>query len=242
MSGLSEIELRTRKDRITASSVAAYLGYLPYQSPLEAWEINAGLQCFTGNNATEIGQAMESAIAERVRNLEGLRGPMIEPLTIVHQLYPWWCATPDRLFPESQIGLEIKNHEPHMIRQFLGKPGSAGEWDNDLIPIYHHMQVQWEMAATASLLGREWKAGLLAAYFGGSNLRVYRIRRHEPFLKSMTLAAFEFWKQHLDPAGPRTPPDNATWQKEKAQPRRAAKLKDEELLTAPIPFLEKRSQ
>ena len=240
MSGLSDLEKKVRKDRVTASTVSAYLGYNPFQSPLEAWEINAGLRCFTGNNATEIGQAMESSIALRVGRLEEL-GVALEPLPIVHQLHPWWSATPDRLFPEKQIGLQVKNHEPHMIRSFLGKPGSAGEWDNDLIPIYQHMQVAWELAATASLLGREWKVWILAAYFGGSNLRLYRIRRHEPFLEAMQGAAFAFWKQHLDPAGPRTRPDDSGWErrKEKPRPRRGADLSDAELLAAPLPTQEK---
>lgn len=238
MSGLTPEQLERRRHKVTGSTVAAYLGQHPYTSPRDKWEMDAGLREFEGNTATRLGNRLEQAIAEEIQEQEGL-GPFYKPDTIVHQQHPWWVTHPDFIFPEDGLALQVKNHEPHMVRAYLGKPGDHGPWDNDVVPIYHNFQCQWELGALNSLPAfKHYKVMLLGCYFGGQNLPVYRIHRDRALLGKMACAAEAIWRQHLDPDGPREPMTNAHW---KAKPQERAprvKLTPEELAAAPIPFAE----
>jgi predicted phage-related endonuclease len=102
--------------------------------------------------------------------------------------------------------------------------------DNDLIPVYHHMQCQWEMGVAGF---RRW---VLAVYFGGDEFRLYRIERNDLMLAMMRRRAHEFWRRHLDPSGPLLRPDDAHWQPHiGVRDARKPKLTGDALLNAPIP-------
>lgn len=233
---MANLDHEKRKDRLTGSTVAAYLGYSPYCSPREQWELNNGRRIFAGNRATEIGKFVEEGLA-RFTQKDLKLGTMKQGHTINHPEMPeFWAATPDYLFSKDHIGLQIKNHWPHMAKGFVDFPGKRGEWDNELVPMYHQMQCQWERACYEAVHGREWKVWLLGCYFGGADFRVYRIRRDEKLLNAMTRVGIEFWRDHLDPTGPCTEPSNAHWQKAQKEKPRTPKMSTAELAAAPVMF------
>ena len=226
-----------RKDRLTGSTIAAYLGYNGWQSPREQWELNNGQVVFEGNKATRIGQYVEQGLA-RFTQEELKLGSMTKGETMVHPDYEMFAATPDFLFLKDKVGLQIKNHWPHMARGFLDLPGKRGHWDNDLVPMYHQMQCQLEREVVGACYRTDFKVWLLGCYFGGADFRIYRIRRDRKLMAAMLKAGMEFWYEHLDPRGPCLEPDNSTWRKARKEKPKIPKMSTEELAAAPISFLE----
>lgn len=233
---LTTQQLAIRENKLTGSTVAGFLGRHPDKSPSETWDYHTGAKEFAGNDATEVGLFVEQGLGRLCQKRLKL-GPMEAGTTIIHPGYPeMWAATPDFLFPEAKIGLQIKNHSPHMKRDFIDMPGKRGEWDNEIIPIYHQMQCQWEMAAVNALRGGEWKVWILGCFFGGWDFRLYRVRYHRKLLDGMIAVALQFHKRHLDPAGPRSRPDDSSWKPRKPEARKPQKMSLEELAAAPVHF------
>ncbi len=236
---LSPKQEAIRLHRLTGSTVSGFLGKHPDKSPSATWDQHTGVRPFAGNEATEVGLFVEQGLGRLCQKRLKL-GPMVAGKTIIHPGHSeMWAATPDFLFPRAKIGLQIKNHSPHMKRDFEDMPGKRGEWDNDIIPIYHQMQCQWEMAAVDALdSDAQWRVWLLGCFFGGPDFRIYRVRYHRKLLEGMTAAARQFHQRHLDPAGPRMRPDDSTWKPRKKAAMKPPKMSLEELAAAPIPFAE----
>ena len=226
-----------RKDRLTGSTFSGYMGYNPWRSPKDEYELNNGTQVFSGNKATRLGNYLEQGLA-RFTQEELKLGTMTKGETILHPDYPeWWAATPDYLFFKDDVGLQIKNHWPHMTKGFVDMPGKRGDWDNELVPMYHQMQCQWERGAAEAYYRSDFKVWLLGCYFGGADYRVYRIRRDRKLMAAMKKAGYDFWLRHLDPSGPCLEPDNSTWRKAPKEKPKIPKMTTEELAAAPISFL-----
>lgn len=231
--GLTPQEIEARWNRITGSTVATYLGENPWESPVDAWIRNRDRIVEPPNPAMEIGLAVEDGLARVAARWLDIPGPMVKPSTIYHLKHgTWWCCHPDFVFPVAQMGMQVKNHSPHMRAGFLGRPGERGRWDNNLVPIHHLMQCLWEMGAVG------WGQWVLVVYFGGADLRCYRIKRDSLVLERIERAAFAFWRKYLDPAGPREQPSLNGWHRggTDVPPRSGPRLSQEELLAAPIPL------
>ena len=238
MTGLSAHQLALRKDKLTGSTIAAYLGFNPYCSPLEQWELNAGLREFQGNEDTVAGNELERALGDWACKDLGVTDAVWDAGTLVHPRETYFAATPDVILPSECSGIQIKNHRPIVARKYLGKPGANGKWDNALVPLHINMQMQWELLICSSVYG--WPLGarywLLVSYFGGGERRIYWIRQDASLTAGLILAGRKFWKQHLDPSGPHTPPTDWPWKAKPAKEHRKLKLSPAELAAAPIPF------
>lgn len=100
-----------RRVCVTASTIPGFLGFSPYCSPHEEWERHVGKVTWEGNEHTEMGNDLEDGLARSAaKKLK--YGRMERSGTLVHD--GWAAATPDRLFPQRETGLQIKNHEPRM--------------------------------------------------------------------------------------------------------------------------------
>lgn len=235
---LTAEQLELREGRLTGSTVAGFLGWHPDKSPSETWDYHTGAKAFAGNDATEVGLFVEQGLGRLCQKRLQL-GRMEAGKTILHPGHPeFWAATPDFLFPTAKVGLQIKNHSPHMKRDFIDMPGKRGDWDNDIVPMYHQMQCAWEMGAVDALMGGGWKVWILGCFFGGWDFRLYRIRANRKLLDGMTGVAIQFHRNHLAPSGPRLRPDDSTWKPRKRTAPKAPKMNLEELASAPIPFLQ----
>lgn len=235
VTGLSKSQHEIRLPRGPASAQAGFLGFSPYVSPMEEWEMHVGLREFEGDpDLTQTGLEMEDGIARGfARTLKW--GRMIRSETLIHA-DDWACATPDRLFPQYERGIQIKNHGAHMVKTYRGKPGSKGEWDNNLVPLHYLIQCLFEMKVVRGAIDYKPDRWCLGAYFGGANRRAYMIRWDPILAKTIWDKAHEFWTWHINPDGPQIPPHDAIWHvgPEKDRPR-MPKFSLEEALAGPLP-------
>lgn len=99
----SEPYMRTH---LGCSQWAAAVGANPFQAPIELWEAFLGrVSFFEGNEATELGQALEDGVAKVAARKLGLRAAPC--LTLEHPVRRWLCGTPDRLLETGDI-LQVK--------------------------------------------------------------------------------------------------------------------------------------
>lgn len=232
---LTENDLILRKHRITGSTVSAYLGLHPYQSPVDAWEVNEGIRTLDENDLMRMGHRLEPGLAAEAAHRLGWGFYQYPSGTVLHPEHPaWWAATPDVLGdPALAQGVQIKCHQPWMAEQYPGRPGESGAYGNEAVPLHELMQCQWEMAVFGA---REWWLGV---FFHIGDFRLYRILRDDALLTAMRERAFAFWQRHLDPAGPKERPSNDHWNPNLARPRakpRPAKVSTEHLNETPPVF------
>ena len=247
MTALTPKQQAIRRERVTASTMAAFLGYSPYSSPLEAWKVHMGYQEFVPNEDTEGGQDFEEAIVQagerlkipeweyrlRPRSLQLSANP--DDDTLIDPFHPWLCATPDFVAdPFHTAGdwaIQVKNHRPHMTKAYKGNP--SGGWDNELVPKHILIQCQTEMIVLSGFTGRPQLQVYLCCHFGGPTPRVYRIRRDEGLQAGLLKAGLAFWAAHINyPA----PPNDVPWlvgPEPKAKKRE--KITGDFLLAAPLP-------
>ena len=61
---LSEEDQEVRRFRVTASTVAAFLGFHWYSSPLQQWEYHMGVREFPASPNTRLGSLIEPGLAQ----------------------------------------------------------------------------------------------------------------------------------------------------------------------------------
>ena len=157
------------------------------------------------NEAMEFGNAFEEAIAQlAAKRLERKFGPAG---TMRHPNLSILLATPDRLTVDEgpREGLECK-FVPFADRMSWGPEGG------DFVPAHVLIQVQQQM----EVVGLDsWH---VAAYFGGTDLRLYLVRKDPQLVTMLTEAIVRFWERHVIPGIP--PPldgsaECASWLAEK---------------------------
>jgi predicted phage-related endonuclease len=202
---LTAEQLNFRKGRVMASDVAAYVGLHPYAKPFEAWAANLGLADVEYSPAMRMGDVLEEPLIREAVTRLGWKEGYRQPGSIHHPRDTWAGCTPDAMrmaeVEEMPVGMQVKVSGLHMARDYKGQPGEGGDaGDNDLIPLYHLIQCQWEMFVTDA---QEW---YLVVYFGGADLRIYHLRRDRDLIGALRDNALAFWLDHLDPNGPQTQP------------------------------------
>lgn len=232
---LTEQDLEVRRGRITASTVAAFLGFHWYESPSHAWELHTGQREFEMNDDVRLGEWLEPGLVKAATTRLGwARTSYTYPCTtLVSPTHPWAAATPDVLQVGGPLielaGIQIKNHNPHMAKTYKGTPGTVGACDNTLLPPYILAQCQWEMLVIGC---RKW---FLGTYFGGRDFRLYRVWRDDKMLTRLVERAHVFWRHHLDPDGPMERPSDASWNPRVGRTPDPRKLRGQQLINQPIP-------
>jgi len=187
-------QLERGSTRITGSTIASCLGYDPYCSPSEAVARKNDPSLFTGNAATNAGIDVEPGIANMVaRELE--IGDFKTPDSIFHPDYhEMFVVHPDLISMSRELNVQIKNHDPWVAKTlYPHMPGDAGLWGNLIIPMQYRMQVQLEMDCLRGLFANKQTPvfSILAVYFGGARLRLYKIKR-EPMAIIFNIFLIEF--------------------------------------------------
>ena len=127
---------------IGSSDVSAICGLNPYRTAYQVWAEKVGIaEPFAGNEATEIGLALEPVIADLYAKRTAY---LVDPVAkmFFHKDYPWMTSTPDRFVTrETTKGLgEIKNVGWRMVK----------EWEDDNTPDHAHLQAQSQLLVTNS--------------------------------------------------------------------------------------------
>ncbi len=224
---LSKADHEAREYRVTASTLAEFLGFHAYSSPSQAWDYHTGAIPFPESDNTRLGQLIEPGLVQFAAWKLGWKEYAYPCGTRVSTEYPWAAATPDCLHPSGTMGIQTKNQNFHMAKFYLGRPRPGNQADNDLLPAYMNSQCQWEMMVMGA---NRWYLG---TYFGGNNFPIYKIWRDQAMLDLLIPRAHAFWKQHIDPDGPRTRPTDENWNPTVGK-KKPKKLSREEILAAPI--------
>lgn len=225
---LSEEDLATRLGRITASTVAAFLGFHWYSSPSQQWDYHTGRVPFPESVDTRLGELLEPGLVRYAVEKLGWTKYLYPCGTRVSQELPWAAATPDCMTIAENLGIQAKNQNYHMAKGYLGSPQSHGASDNALVPAYMLAQCQWEMLVTGAV---RW---YLCTYFGGRDFRIYQIWRDQSLIDRLVPKAYVFWQDHIDPEGPQSRPSDEGWNQNVGR-RKPRRLRGDELIAAPIP-------
>jgi len=211
-------QLEATRYHLGGSSIGWALGWAE-RAPSELWEIRTGRREVEVTDEMWFGSYIEPAtraLAERYLRRELLMDDLaLESYaeTVHHLLHPhWWAVHPDAMDKKRRVLVQLKNHDPRVFNRSYKRPTDGD--DNDKIPVAYQMQVLWERGAlqTHVLDARyeKWTC-YLGAYFGGVNLKLYRIGPNARLLDAMCITGFAWWQAHLDPNGPQSPPDDRFW-------------------------------
>ena len=193
---------------IGGSQAGAIIGVNRYQAPIDVWCEHFGEgEPFEGNEATEIGLAMEPAVCEMysIRN-DGVSLRIPERSIFAQGDESWMRATPDAFActptGNEDYGVEFKSSG--MVSSW-GAKDRWGESHSDRYPIEYRVQMLWYMHITG--LDR-WD---LAALIGGVGYREYRIDRTpevQAEIDSIVEDVTKFWFDHI--IAEVAPPPDAT--------------------------------
>lgn len=175
---LTDAQRAARK--IGGSDIATIMGLNPYRTARDLYdEIMGTKPPFEGNEHTQAGEVMESAIADlyALRTGRELRRSNI---TKAHPTHDFLTANIDRLVVGERRIVEIKN---------VGRNGAKawGEPGTDEAPVYYLMQVHHYM------LVMDYPCADIVAYFGGGDLGIYPVERNTDIDRAIIEAASKFW-------------------------------------------------
>lgn len=185
---LTAQQLANRK--IGGSSVATILGVNPYQTPLELYyEMRGELTHEPENDATEAGHLLEDGIAAlATRRMSRKYQRLIKlrrcNLTLVHPTHTWLTAHIDRDVVGEERLVELKNVGWRMAYMW-------GDEDTDRIPDYYLPQVH------QYLLVKDYPVATVAAYFGGSDMRLFEVERDREMDEIIIEQTHDFYFRHV---------------------------------------------
>jgi putative phage-type endonuclease len=166
-----------RATGIGASEIASVVGLNPWRSSHDLWLLKRGLVTEEGNVRTRMGNRVEACVLEEYQAETG--ATLAFPGTVRHPTEPWMLCTPDAQVVGAPRIVEVK---------CVGWR-SAMHWgaDEDAIPDYYRPQCEWQMA----VLGAE--ECHVAAWIGGSDFKIYTVRRNPRLADALVEAGRRFW-------------------------------------------------
>lgn len=193
--GLTKEQLAQRMNGLGSSDIPKVAGLSSFGTPLEVYQEKTGASPpFSGNMATEIGEAFEEPIGRLAEMAKGWGPGKKCTATLVHKDYPWAMATPD-FFYGNMFGpdmfLECKN-----VGWKMGFSWGEEHEGAIAIPPYYRAQVIWQMAVTG--VHEAW----LAAVVGGSSLRVFRIPWSDIQADALLDCGRYFWEECVQKRNP----------------------------------------
>ncbi len=208
-----------RRSSLGASEVAAALGLMPdgevYSRPIDIWLDKTGAERVTpiARGRTEAGHRFEPVVRNWYRDL--VRSDVVESNTLRHPEHAWVTCTPDSLVmvdgaPKRNVQIKCVGARPS-----FSWPGMCSIPDDDGpfiinpsegIPQYYRVQVEWEMGILHAI--HHVEETHLVALLGGTELRIYEVRRDQELWGALFEAASKFWFDHVVADVP-PPPDGS---------------------------------
>lgn len=186
MPPLTEHDLRKRAKSLGASEIAAVMGISEYASPHTIWARKVGLLPeFSGNEATEIGNALEPVIASMYCQRYGRT--VTKGGYTVSATEPWMSATPDFHIVGGGL-LECKVVGFRMIYRW--GQGNNDAIDSDAVDVSYLMQAVWQLIVTGEPFNH-------VSALMGTELRQYTVRGNERLADAMVNKGRRFWHDHV---------------------------------------------
>lgn len=178
---LTDHQRAIRSTGIGASEIASIVGLNPWRSAHDVWLVKRGLVEEKGTIQSRMGQRVEACVLDEYREQTG--SELSFPGTVRHPTEPWMLCTPDAIADEWVRVVEVK---------CVGWR-TAFHWgdEEDAIPDYYRPQVAWQL----EVLGIE--EAHVAAWIGGSDYRIYTIRRNAALIEALVEAGRRFWFDHV---------------------------------------------
>jgi len=177
---------------VGGSDVATILGINPYMTAYELYYEKRGEtppRFFGDNENVEAGNILENGIAEiTASRMSKAAGREIKlrrsNITLVNPKYPWLTVHIDRDVVGEDRGVEIKN---------VGwrAAWAWGDEGTDQIPDYYLPQPHTYM------LVKDYPVWTVAAYLGGSELRLYEVQRDKEMDEIIIEKTHDFWFDHV---------------------------------------------
>ena len=170
-----------RATGIGSSDIASIVGLNPWRSAHDVWMVKRGLVVEEGNVRTRMGSRVEACVLDEYREETGAE--LAQFGTVRHAENDWMLATPDAFVFGAPRLVEVK---------CVGWR-SAFHWgdEEDAIPDYYRPQVEWQMAVTGA------EDAHVAAWIGGSDFRIYTVRRNAVLADALVEAGRRFWFDHV---------------------------------------------
>lgn len=178
---LTDEQLALRQSGIGASEIGAIAGLNPWMSAHDVWLVKRGLATNAGSVHSRMGQRIEAAVAAEYTEDQGAELGHFG--TIVHPKHPWMMATPDACVFGVRRIVEIKCVGWRLAHHW----GS----DADAIPEYYRPQVEWQLEVCDA------DECHVAAWIGGSDFRIYTIKRDRELAGILTEIGRKFWFDHV---------------------------------------------
>ena len=180
-----ETWLAERRGGIGGTDAAAILGVSKFATPYDVWlEKTRVLPPIEPNESMWWGSALEDLVAQRYMLDTGRK--VWNPERIYYdEAWPVLRGTPDRLCIGEKRGVEIKTAGPYNAHQW-------GEEGTDQIPEAYLVQVCVYMAITGFPV---WDVAVL---IGGSDFRIYTVRRDERIETYIRKTLREWWESFVE--------------------------------------------
>lgn len=177
--------LKLRRQGIGGSDVAAILGLSKWKTPLDVFNDKTGESApeeQEDNASMEWGRRLEPVIRDKYAEATGFK--VAKPdLMLVSDEHPFMIADVDGIAEDGRI-LECKT--ARTARDW-------GEEGMDEIPEYYQTQVQHYMAVTGAA------ACDVAVLIGGSDFRIYTVKRDQELIDILIKEESKFWNEHVVP-------------------------------------------
>lgn len=186
--------LAVRRTGISASDVAAVLGFGPYKTPWEVWADKTGVrtrEVDATREAIRLGNAMEPwllAQARHLRSRESIEVARTSARLYAHPQHRWALASPDGAASEAgavAYGIEAKT------AGLASGYGAPAGWSDTRAPLGYELQARWQMY----VLG--WPRVDLIALVASLGLRTYTFERDLSTEADMAAQVAEWRQKHL---------------------------------------------
>lgn len=182
--------LYQRRAGIGGSDVAAICGLSKWKSPYQVYLEKIGQAPATAlNEAAEWGTRVEPLIADKFAEEHPEWAITEKQVIYCHPNNNWATGNLDRMIicPFRGRGiLEIKTASEYLKQ----------EWEQDNIPDYYYVQLQWYLYVT----GLQW--GYFATLIGGNKYREYEVYRDDDMIAELERLTSDFWFNHVEQLSP----------------------------------------
>lgn len=185
-----EAWLAARNDGISASDVAAVLGFSEYSTPWEVWAEKVGLhpRDAVDNEAIRLGIELEPWLLDRAGRMLGIPVGRTPARLYAHPSDPWQLASPDgEAHPAnaSPFGIEAKTAG---LASGYGIPDG---WSEARVPLGYEFQARWQMR----IMG--WDRVDIVGLVAGVGVRLWPIERDDAVETDMVMQVTEWRQTHI---------------------------------------------
>lgn len=179
---------KRRRSFVGASEVAAILGLSPYAGPFDVWARKKGVvEPFEGNEATRLGQTLESSILDHA---EGVLGKLDRDVEVVNETR---CgivrATLDGISHDQHV-VECKT--AGLLSGTAANWGEAGKVESSTqVPENYWIQVQIQLAVA------DCESGSIFALLPRRGICRFEIQRNDEVCDAMLSRVNEWWSKHV---------------------------------------------